>query len=174
MFHQQKSSHVNQVSLTQIKEPRFVQVTFRTPGFYRNVTKPGNLSACKEASTSMTSMLLGSTMPLTVMAFRVQLAISSWLRCIGWQLVYWQCVIWLLVLPQSLACSRRPWAVGVPAVWSERARVLLYRLTEAESSQPTHCSCSPSSAYFEGPFVWSSKLVCQNDDSVWLEDFKMA
>ncbi len=73
--------------------------------------------------------------------------------------------------PQSLLCSHRLWAVGVPAARGEARRgeandpaALPYRLTEAESSQPTHCSsssASPSSSssssspteYFEGLFV---------------------
>lgn len=104
------------------------------------------------------------------MAFRVRLAVSSWLRCIGWQLVL-LAVYYLAPRPTPVPPLLVPGRVGMPAVWGKRGCAPLYGLTEAESFRPTHCS---PSAYFEGPFVWSTKPVCQSDDDVWLTDLNMA
>ncbi len=58
------------------------------------------------------------------MGLRVQLASISWLCCVGWQLVRWQCVIGLLLLlPRSLSRSSvlyRLLAVSVPAAWVDK------------------------------------------------------
>lgn len=56
-----------------------------------------------------------ATMPLTVMGLRVQLAVCARLCCIGWQLVYWQRIIWLVVLLSGSGPSSVPIVCGLSA-----------------------------------------------------------
>lgn len=57
----------------------------------------------------------GSTLPLTIMSLRVHLAVRAQLCCIGWQLVYWQRIIWLAVPLRCSAPSYVPIVCGLSA-----------------------------------------------------------
>lgn len=115
-------------------------------------------------------------MALTVMDWRVQLAIISWLRCVGWQLVHWQCIIWLVVLPHSPTPSSVPTVSGLlacqPCESSEPAFCRIVWQRQKALSPLTVLLSSPPSAYFEGLFVWSSNLLRQSCDAVLARRFK--